>query len=146
MDRKEFLHRCGFACLGLMGAATLTESCGTTKAVSGQITDKRMSIPLSDFAVVKGEQTRYKPYIVVRNVALNYPIVVYRHSERLYTALLLRCTHQNAVLNVAGELLTCPAHGSEFNMQGEVVQGPASERLKQFPTSTDAQNLYIELA
>lgn len=146
MQRKEFLHQCGFACLGILGLSPLMESCGTTKAVSNQITDKRLTVPLSQFAVSRGGQTTYKRYVVVRNEALNYPIVVYRQSDTEYNALLLRCTHQHNELNVSGELLTCPAHGSEFNHKGEVVQGPADAKLRQFPTSTDAQNLYIDLA
>ena len=49
-------------------------------------------------------------------------------------------------LNVNGELLTCSAHGSEFNPKGEVVNGPATARLRSFPTRTDANNLFIDLS
>jgi Rieske Fe-S protein len=146
MQRKEFLHQCGFACLGMLGLGMLLESCGTSKSLSGLLTDKRLTIPLSSFANTSKGQSAYKRYIIVRNEGLNYPIVVYRQSDTDYTALLLRCTHQYIELNVSGELLTCPAHGSEFNNKGEVVQGPAGTGLRQFPTTADAQNLYIELA
>ena len=146
MQRKEFLHQCGFACLGIIGVGAFLESCSTTKTVSGQITDKRITVPLSAFASTKGGKQTFKHYIVVRNEKLNYPIVVYRQSDSSYTALLLRCTHQHNELNVSGDLLTCPAHGSEFNIKGEAVRGPAEAKLRQFPTSADAQNLYIELS
>ena len=146
MKRKDFIHDCGFACLGLLGVSALLESCSTTKAVKGQLTDKRLTIALTEFLVKKSDQTGYKRYIIVRNEAFNYPIVVYRESDTQYTALLLRCSHQQNELNVSGELLTCPAHGSEFNARGEVMRGPADQKLRQFPTSTDAQNLYIDLA
>ncbi len=146
MDRKEFLHRCGFACLGVLGVATIAESCAPAKTITAQMAGQRLSIPLASFMrEVKGVQQSQR-YVVVRNEKLNYPIVVYRQPDATYTALLLRCTHQSNELNVNGELLTCPAHGSEFNTRGEVVQGPASSKLRQFPTTTDAQNLYIDLA
>lgn len=146
MQRKEFLHQCSFACLGILGFGTLLESCGTSKSLSGQLTDKQLKVPLTQFAGSRRGQITYKRYVIIRNEALNYPIVVYRQSATEYTALLLRCTHQYNELNVSGELLTCPAHGSEFNHKGEAVQGPAEAKLRQFPTSTDAQNLYIDLA
>jgi Rieske Fe-S protein len=147
MQRKEFLQTCGYACLGMVGLGTVLQSCGTTKAVSGEVTDKRITVPLAQFAVTKnGQVSSYRRYIVVRNERLNYPIVVYRDSATVYNALLLRCTHQNNELNVSGELLSCPAHGSEFNAKGEVINGPAASKLRQFVTTTDAQNLYIELA
>jgi nitrite reductase/ring-hydroxylating ferredoxin subunit len=146
MERKEFLRQCSFVCLGTLGLGTLLESCGTSKSLSGQLNDKRLTIPLTQFASSRNGQVAYKRYVIVRNEALNYPIIVYRESAAQYTALLLRCTHQYNELNVSGELLTCPAHGSEFNNKGEAVQGPAEAKLRQFPTSTDADNLYIELA
>ena len=146
MQRKEFLQTCGYACLGMAGFGTILQSCGTTKAVTGEVSGGRITVPLSQFAMTKNGQATYRRYIVVRNEKLNYPVVVYRESAALYNALLLRCTHQQAELNVSGELLTCPAHGSEFNTKGEVLNGPAEAKLRQFRTSADAQNLYIDLS
>ena len=145
MKRKDFIHDCGFACLGLLGVSALLESCSTTKAVKGQLTDKRLTIALTEFLVKKSDQTGYKRYIIVRNEAFNYPIVVYRESDTQYTALLLRCSHQQNELNVSGELLTCPAHGSEFNNRGEVRNGPANTALRTFPVTISNNELFIDL-
>lgn len=142
MQRREFIHRCGFACLGLAGISTLLESCDLTKSVSGSLSDTRMTIPLSKLLGRKGA---FRSYLIVQNEGLNYPVVVYRESDTVYTALLLRCTHQYSELNVSGNLISCPAHGSEFNAKGEPMQGPAEARLRRFPTSIDSENLYIEL-
>lgn len=146
MDRKTFIHQCGLGCLGLLGLSALTEGCGTSRAISGQLNGKQMALPLTAFNLKKGEAASYKRYIIVRNEALNYPVVVYRDGPDNYTALLLRCTHQYAELNVHGEILTCSAHGSEFNTKGEAVTGPASQMLRRFPTTIDAGNLYIDLS
>ena len=142
MHRREFIHRCCFTCLGLAGIGTLLESCDLTKSVSGSLSDTRMTIPLSKFRGRKGD---YRSYLIVQHEGLNYPVVVYRESDSVYTALLLRCTHQYSELNVSGNLISCPAHGSEFNTKGEPTQGPAEAGLRRFPTSTDAENLYIDL-
>jgi cytochrome b6-f complex iron-sulfur subunit len=49
-------------------------------------------------------------------------------------------------LNVNGDMLSCPAHGSEFNNKGAVLQGPAERPLKKFPVTTDNENIYIHIS
>ena len=146
MDRKDFIKQCGFACLGIAGVSLLAQSCAGSRQINAALKDNQLQLDLSSFAGTKknGEQ-QYKRYVVVYNDQLNYPIVVYRNNENDYTALLLRCSHQYNELNVNGELLTCPAHGSEFDSRGNVVNGPADSGLRSFPVIKDNQNLFIQL-
>ncbi|MEO5561984.1 MAG: Rieske (2Fe-2S) protein [Chitinophagaceae bacterium] len=146
MQRKEFIKQCGFACLGTAGLSVLVQSCTGTKQITGSITNNQLQVPLSSF-IVRGNnrEKQYKRYVVVSNDQLNYPLVIYRDAENQYTALLLRCSHQYNELNVSGELLSCPAHGSEFDSKGKVVSGPADEPLRSFAVTNDNQNLYIQL-
>lgn len=147
MERKDFLKSCGFACFGAIGVSALVQSCTAFRQVNAPIINNQLHVPLTSFlqGSKKGE-IQYKRYIIVRNEQLNYPLVVYRNTNNDYTALLLRCSHQFNELNVNGELLSCPAHGSEFNPKGEPVQGPAEMNLRSFTTTADTQNLYIQLA
>ncbi|HEY6502789.1 MAG TPA: Rieske (2Fe-2S) protein [Chitinophagaceae bacterium] len=147
MDRNEFIKQCGFACLGAIGISTIVQSCSPATHLNAFIADNRLVIPLSAFELKKRSADQsYRRYIVARNEQLNYPLVVYRDNENDYTALLLRCSHQYNELNVNGELLSCPAHGSEFDTRGNVVNGPANEKLRSFSITKDGQNLYIQLA
>jgi cytochrome b6-f complex iron-sulfur subunit len=53
-------------------------------------------------------------------------------SFRAFTAV---CTHeQNLITGFQSNNFVCPAHGSQFNTSGAVVQGPATQGLRQFPT------------
>ena len=45
-------------------------------------------------------------------------------------ALSLVCTHLGCTLNVSGDQISCPCHGSRFDRQGNVLQGPADRALK----------------
>ena len=45
-------------------------------------------------------------------------------------ALDLTCTHLGCTLNLTPEDLSCPCHGSRFDLYGRVLQGPASRHLK----------------
>ena len=146
MERNEFIKQCGFVCLGAMGISTITQSCSAVRQLNASIVADKLVVPLSAFSLkIKSESQSYRRYIIVRNEQLNYPMVVYRENENDFTVLLLRCSHQYNELNVNGELLTCPAHGSEFDTKGNVVNGPANEKLRSFTATKDDKNLYIQL-
>lgn len=146
MNRHEFIRHCGFACLGAISISSTLQSCSSTRQLRVPAVDNKLVVSLSAFfAKAKSASRQYKRFIVVRSEQLNYPLVVYRNNENDFTALLLRCSHQYNELNVNGELLSCPAHGSEFDAKGNVVNGPAQDRLRSFNTIIDDQNLYIQL-
>jgi cytochrome b6-f complex iron-sulfur subunit len=45
------------------------------------------------------------------------------------------CTHeQNLITGFQSNTFVCPVHGSQFNTSGAVVQGPATQGLRQFST------------
>src|SRR5438309_7320253 len=117
MERSAFLKTCGFACLGGSMLATLLEGCGSSKVIEGTIDHSDLVVPVSSF---QGHKDSFRKYVVVQHEKLKYPICVYRLSETAYTALLMRCPHQGAELQVFGARLQCPAHGSEFNNKGVV--------------------------
>jgi Rieske Fe-S protein len=57
----------------------------------------------------------------------------------------MRCTHQGAELQVFGDKLQCPAHGSEFSSKGAVQNGPADNTLRTFPVTIEKNQLKISL-
>lgn len=55
------------------------------------------------------------------------------------------CTHLQCIVNVEGERLVCPCHGSTYDRTGRVLRGPAERPLAQFPARlTDDGELIIE--
>ena len=146
MDRKEFIKTCGYTCLGLIGFSAVLESCSSVKHIQVENESNRLRIARSEFIDIKKNRTGSRRYVIVKTSALNFPIVLYRFSDDDFLALLLQCTHQGAELNVSGDLISCSAHGSEFSNKGEVIQGPADQRLKQYKVTSDAENIYIYLS
>ena len=141
MDRKLFLKNCGYACLGISALSVFLESCSGTKQVEGIIKGNDMVVPINDFQ----HNNSFRKYIIVSHEKMKYPVCVYRFNENTYSALLMRCTHQGAELQVFGEKLECPAHGSAFNNMGVVQNGPADTNLRSFPVSIQNDQLYISL-
>src|ERR1700744_1556003 len=130
MERKDFLKTCGFACLSGSVFASLLESCGTNKIISGTIDHSDLVIPVSAF---QQGTSSFKKYVVVQHEQMKYPVCVYRSDNNQYTALFMRCTHQGAELQVFGDRLECPAHGSQFSNKGTVKNRPADTDLRKFP-------------
>lgn len=146
MHRNEFLKTCGLGCLGMFGAISLLESCAGTKYLTGTLAGSFLEIPANAFDLLKKDQLTYRPYVVVQHSALEYPICIYRQSATEYHALLMKCTHQGTELQVFGDRLQCPAHGSEFTKNGEVQNGPAETSLRTFPVQIENNVLKINLA
>jgi nitrite reductase/ring-hydroxylating ferredoxin subunit len=145
MNRKEFLKTCGWGCVGLMAGMSGLSSCAGTRYFPAVLEDGFMLVPLDTFLINMEGQIRYRSHVVAHNESLQYPIGVFRLSDTEYKALWMRCTHQGTELQVFGDRLQCPAHGSEFTSTGAVQNGPADSPLRAFQVQIEANTLKINL-
>jgi len=145
MDRKGFIKTCGLVCVSGAGIVTSLQGCTATRLLNGKIVGDEMIVPVSEFTSRKGKEPSYRKYLIVQHDILQYAICVYRFNENEYTALWLRCTHQGTELQVFGDKLQCPAHGSEFDSRGGVQSGPADLKLRTFPVTIEDDQLKISL-
>jgi Rieske Fe-S protein len=145
MERKDFIKTCGLVCMGGTVFAVLLNSCAVSKIISGNIVDSDLVVQASEFETLKDDQKTYKRYVIVQADKLKYPICVYRFSDNNYTALWMSCTHQGTELQVSGDRLHCPAHGSEFSNNGLVQNGPADKPLRVFPVTVNNGLIKIQL-
>ena len=122
--------------------SSILEGCSSSKIVAGTIDRDNLVVPVSVFGQHKSS---FKKYVVVQHPQLKYPVCVYRFGENEYTALLMCCTHQGAELQVFGDRLECPAHGSQFSNNGQVKNGPADTNLRAFPITIQNNQLLISL-
>lgn len=64
--------------------------------------------------------------------------IVARPSENNVVAFSASCTHQHCTVNVSGDKLKCPCHGSVFNaLTGAVEHPPAKSPLPSIPVKVD---------
>lgn len=142
------MKTCGVACLGGTTAISLLlQSCASGYHYAhGEIDKEHLKVLKSEFVQDSKGKAVTRKHILVKHDKLNYPIYLYKVSEEEYTALWMECTHQGAELSAQGDYLTCPAHGSEFDKQGNATQGPAQKSLRKFKTTTDNQYIYIQLS
>lgn len=55
-------------------------------------------------------------------------VIIVSDGKTLY-ALSAQCTHRGTVVNVEGETISCPAHGSQFSKDGKPTKDPAKAAL-----------------
>jgi Rieske Fe-S protein len=141
MQRRAFIKSsCNF-CLLLTAGAMLPAltGCGPAayKIINPEVHDDKIEIPLAAFAQA--------PLQLVTPKGWFYTIAVRKKEDKTYSALLLKCTHQDNQLTAAPNGYTCSLHGSSFHTDGRVAKGPAERPMKEFPITTDGTNLTIHL-
>jgi len=128
------------------GGISFLQGCMGTYHVAAQLSGSEMLIPVSAFEIKKKGVVSFRKYIVADHESLQYPICIYRVNAENFHALLMRCTHQGTELQVFGDRLQCPAHGSEFTSTGAVQNGPAEAPLRTFAVRIESETLKINLA
>lgn len=140
MDRRDFVKQSCLACMAI-GAGMLVgslSSCATVPVYKTAVSANKVSVPESLF-----EQTNFQ---VVQPKDLFYNIALRKESNGTYTALLLRCTHADNQLMSTGNGFKCNLHGSTFDKEGHVTQGPAERPLTKYKTEVVSGNIIIHLS
>ncbi len=64
-----------------------------------------------------------------RTLRADIPAVIY-NTDGVFTAYSLTCTHLGCIVEADGQGFACPCHGSKFDHDGAVLQGPARLPLR----------------
>ncbi len=62
-------------------------------------------------------------------------VIVIRTGGSKFIALNITCTHKKCDTEYDGSGFTCPCHGSTYDKNGKVTNGPATKNLKSYKTS-----------
>lgn len=141
ISRRNFIKTGCTACMLAAAGASLLESCSAPlpliKPAAGN--GKQLTIATDSFATGKGN------LLVVRSPQLEYDILLVKEADT-YKALYLRCTHEGVGLTPASNKIFCSAHGSQFDLDGNVVREPALRPLKTFPTEVINNQIIIHIS
>jgi Rieske Fe-S protein len=141
MERRIFIRSSCNACL-LLATGLLVPAlsgCGPTRFVvmNAEISNGEVTVPLTVFDK--------SPLQLVRPSGWYYSIAVRRKEDRTYSALLLKCTHQDNPLTASANGYVCSLHGSLFRADGRVARGPAERALKTYAVTVGQNQLIIHL-
>ncbi len=117
-DRRNFLKLTTNALFGLAGLLGL----GGLVRFLGYPTEPA---PQTEFDL--GPAANFPPGS--RTVRADIPVVIY-NTDGVFTAYSLICTHLGCTVEADGQGFACPCHGSRFEQDGAVLQGPAKQPLR----------------
>ena len=149
--RRKF---CEGACRAVSGAAlvTLFSGCGggdsptspSSRAVDLGISQGRFAGSTVSVDVAGSALANIGGAVLVESVAGVF--LVSRTADHSFVAVDAVCSHQSCTITgIDGTTYVCPCHGSRYDRNGRVMQGPATASLRQFSTSFASGVLTINL-
>lgn len=129
MRRREFVELAA----GAVGAATLS-GCAAFVVTPVTPVNGEIRLPLRNYPQLEEPGG----YVKLRPAGAQSMIYVVAAGPRRYAALSSVCTHLQCTVNVEGRRIRCPCHGSTFDREGNVLQGPATQPLARYATSVTA--------
>jgi Rieske Fe-S protein len=149
-SRREFCVHAGQA-LTLVSIASLLHGCGGSSTSPSDVPQ----LSTINASIVSGAITltidANSPLNAVGGAALvqasGQSFLVARTAAAAFTALTAICTHQSCTVSgFQNSQYVCPCHGSTYTTGGQVVQGPAPQALRSFPTKFANNVLTITVA
>lgn len=141
LSRQKVLAAAGFglAATVLNGCATYGKNpapespsaTGTEQGPAGAPIPARSIATTADVPVGSG--------LIVDDVVVTQP------SAGVFRGFSAVCTHAGCTVSeVAAGTIVCPCHGSRFNLDGTVANGPASRPLDARPVSVDGNSIVLD--
>lgn len=126
------------AIAGATGLISLLSSCGSLAVIKTEPVENKLSIPLQSFT--PEEKTK-----IIRANKLNYDVLLVKEPAGTFHALQMKCTHFENSLVANAKGLSCSLHGSTFDFDGNVTNGPAYQPLQRYTVSTEGELIIIHL-
>ena len=141
MKRRTFIKNCSLSALGVAGVSSLLTACQTSEvrpSVVNMNIDSELEVHKNEFSA--------QSYILLEHPRQSQPICLFKTGSDKYTASLMSCTHQKCTTSVVGEKIVCPCHGSRFDNEGKVLNGPAERDLTTYKTRVMGDTIFVSLS
>jgi Rieske Fe-S protein len=129
MRRKQFIVSAGIGVAGFVLAACTTygkkpEASGDTTTAPDTGAAPATGSPAPANALAKTSDVPVGSGVIVGEIVITQP------AAGEFKGFSATCTHSGCTLNeVADGTINCPCHGSKFNLDGSVANGPAKKPL-----------------
>lgn len=134
MTRKEFISQVGKSAVVLLAPACLTglSSCKKKNKNEPKKVDFTLDVSSGPLASNGGS-------------LVHEDVIVARALSGAFLAVSAACTHQGTTINFVSSSTSflCPNHGSKYNSNGEVTQGPASKNLTSYGVELNGNSLRV---
>ncbi|MCH7530504.1 MAG: Rieske (2Fe-2S) protein [Gemmatimonadetes bacterium] len=138
MNRRDFVKSLPVVPAGLLlGASALTLSaCGGMPYLAPRGSGNRLVVSAARVP---------EAGVLLQRPGMEHPVFVHATEQGGYTALLVRCTHRGCQPDPVGDRFVCPCHGSEFDLEGAVLRGPAERSLLRYRVAREGEDVVVTL-
>ncbi|HXP50044.1 MAG TPA: Rieske (2Fe-2S) protein [Bacteroidia bacterium] len=138
MDRRDFIQKSIVLACGVAGATAFLEACQKTNNQVGTAPSVNFTIDISSSQYSALQNKGGYVYYSQSN------IIIARDKTGNFVALYDVCPHAGCTIQFDGDKsFPCPCHGSMFDENGNVTQGPATSGVKKYSTSLTGTKLTI---
>lgn len=138
MPRRHFLIQMA---LGTGFVASGLSACATAANFRTRLAENRVVLPRAEL----DEKLRADDVVLVTAEGLPESIILIRVDGDAYRALGSRCTHLGCEVRPGKHALSCPCHGSVFDLEGKAIRGPAESPLSRYAVDKEGTDLVILL-
>ena len=127
-SRRHFLELIGLGAIGVTAAGSIV--------LSGEYLSPNV-VKEAPMRFKIGAPETYPPGSVTLDK--DHKVFIVRAKEGYFYALSAVCTHLGCIANWKADdgIVACPCHGSKFDREGRVIDGPAPRPLQRFSMSFD---------
>ncbi|MCR5887641.1 Rieske (2Fe-2S) protein [Hymenobacter sp. J193] len=144
MERKEFIQLFGLGAVALLsggclgGCSSDKEDVKPTPTPTPGKTDFTLDLTAAANAPLQDPAVGYV-------YSADGQVIVARTTAGAYVAVQAPCTHQGATIAFfpAQNMFVCPSHGSTFQSDGTVSNGPAARALAKYTVTQTGNSLRI---
>ncbi len=144
ISRKEFLKSASGLLAGAVALplGTLLEGCAASAfTIHATVIGNTVVIPLTTLP----DLTQPNSYARVYVGTDDNPFILFARNGGELWAVLSTCSHNGCEVRKLRAGFECPCHGSEYDLQGNVLQGPASAPLESYPVQQFADRYEFQL-
>ena len=134
LTRRYFLETIGGGAIGIVAA-------GSAVLTAQFLSPNVLREPPLKFRA--GPTENFPPESVTLNK--EQKVFIVRAKEGYFSAVSAVCTHLGCITNWKSEegIIACPCHGSKFDKEGNVLEGPAPRPLPRFAMTLDEQGQLV---
>jgi len=126
LDRRQVLVRAGAAAMGVAAAGVLAACSGSSGG-----DDATQAPPAADGSLAKVADIPVGGALAAQD-ADGEPILLTQPEAGTIVGLSAICTHQGCTVAPDDDHLSCPCHGSTYDLEGKNTGGPAPSPLPPF--------------
>ncbi|HXF49518.1 MAG TPA: Rieske (2Fe-2S) protein [Verrucomicrobiae bacterium] len=144
MTRKEFLQSAAtaLAAASIFPMSALLAGCAVnSQTLRVSTKENRVRLTLSELPKL----SEPGGYIKLYPLGFAHPIVLFQDGTGELFAVSTTCTHAGCEVRKTKSKFECPCHGSQYDLSGKVIRGPAPAALTRFPVKKEGGVMEIIL-